>query len=72
MLRLSSNRRQRLFESRVSDKPKSSFKLPSSDLFLTLVIVISYFLTRIILIMELPPINAQKTITVLINRHSID
>ena len=47
MLRLSSNRRQRLFESRVSDKPKSSFKLPSSDLFLTLVIVISYFLTRI-------------------------
>jgi hypothetical protein len=42
-----SRRREKLFESRVSDKPKSSFKLPSSDLFLTLVIVISYFLTRI-------------------------
>tara|TARA_Y100000741_G_scaffold165943_1_gene125483 strand:- start:3023 stop:5053 length:2031 start_codon:yes stop_codon:yes gene_type:complete len=42
-----SRRREKLFDSTPSDKPKSSFKLPSSDLFLTLVIVISYFLTRI-------------------------
>lgn len=49
MLRLSSNRRERLFEptSFNNPKPKSSLKLPSSDLFLTVVIVISYFLTRI-------------------------
>ena len=49
MLRLSTNRRGRLFEptSFNNPKPESSFKLPSSDLFLTLVIVISYFLTRI-------------------------
>jgi len=48
MLRLSS-KRERLFEPTSFDKPKpeSSFKLPSSDLFLTLVIIISYFLTRI-------------------------
>lgn len=48
MLRLSS-KRERLFEPTSFDKPKpeSSFKLPSSDLFLTVVIVISYFLTRI-------------------------
>ena len=41
-------RREKLFDSTLSDKPKptSSFKLPSSDLFLTLVIVFSYFLTR--------------------------
>ena len=41
-----SRRREKLFDSTPSDKPKSSFKLPSSDLFLTVVIVISYFLTR--------------------------
>ena len=39
-------RRETLFDSTPSDKPRSSFKLPSSDLFLTVVIVISYFLTR--------------------------
>ena len=46
MLRLR-RRREKLYDSTPSDKPKSSFKLPSGDLFLTLVIVISYFLTRI-------------------------
>jgi len=48
MVRLSSNRREKLFDSTPSynPKPKSSFKLPSGDLFLTLVIVFSYFLTR--------------------------
>ncbi len=49
MLRLSSNRRRRLFEptSLNNPKPKSFFKLPSGDLFLTLVLIVSYLLTRV-------------------------
>jgi len=41
-----SRRREKLFDSTPSDKPKSSFKLPFNDLFLTLVIIVSYLLTR--------------------------
>lgn len=46
-MRLRNFRRQKLFEPISFDKPKSYFKLPSGDLFLTIVIVISYLLTRV-------------------------
>ena len=42
-----SRRRETLFNSTPSYKPRSSFKLPSGDFFLTLIIVISYLLTRV-------------------------
>ena len=45
MIRVS-GRREQLFDSPSSDKPKSTFKLPSGDLFLTLVLIVSYLLTR--------------------------
>lgn len=45
MVRIS-GRREKLFDSTPSYKPRSSFKLPSGDLFLTLVIIVSYLLTR--------------------------
>ena len=46
MVRIS-GRRQKLFNSTPDYKPKNSFKLPSSDLFLTLVLIVSYLLTRV-------------------------
>jgi len=45
MVRIS-GRREKLFDSSPSYKPRSSFKLPSGDLFLTLVLIVSYLLTR--------------------------
>ena len=49
MIKLSSSRRERLFNSTpgYNPKPRSSFKLPSGDFFLTLVLIVSYLLTRV-------------------------
>lgn len=46
MVRIS-GRREKLFDSTPSYKPRRSFKLPSGDLFLTLVLIVSYLLTRV-------------------------
>ena len=47
MVRIS-GRREKLFDSIPGNKlkPRNSFKLPSGDLFLTLVLIVSYLLTR--------------------------